>query len=408
MKHVIIGASAAGINAAKTLRDIDPKCEIVVISKDVNVYSRCMLHHYISGDRDLNTLSFVESDFFEANKITWLKGLEVKNIKADKKMLVLSNWDTISYDTLLIASGASASIPPIKNLREANNVYPLRNIEDAVGISKNCKAQDNVVIIGAGLVGIDAAVGLIKKKVNIHLVEMADRILPLQLDKEASLRYEKLLEAKNVTLHLSASAKEVVINDNGEATGVVLNDNELIPCSLIVVAAGVKPNIDFLGDSGVRCERGILIDKYCKTNVQDIYAAGDVTALSPIWPVAVRQGKSAALNMAGIETICEDNFAYLNSMNFLGLQAASIGIANAPDDSYIVDIFKTDKVYKKIIQKDGLIHGALLVGEISYCGVMTHLIKNKINISKINKSVFDLTFADFYGIKENGEYMYNI
>ncbi|QAA32099.1 NAD(P)/FAD-dependent oxidoreductase [Clostridium manihotivorum] len=408
MKYVIIGASASGINAAKTLRNLDLTSDITVISKDVNVYSRCMLHHLISGERNLDRLSFVEKDFFEKNNVNWLKGLDVKDLNTATKTLVLSDGQTISYDKLLIASGASASIPPIKNLREATNVHPLRNIEDAISIKESCKPQDNVVIIGAGLVGIDAAVGLIEKKVNIHLVEMADRILPLQLDKKAAVKYEKLLKDNNVTLHLSSSAKEVVLNEKGEATGLIINDNELIPCSTIVVAAGVRPNIDFLKNSNINCDRGILIDEFCRTNIEDIYAAGDVTALSPIWPVAVRQGKTAASNMAGKEISCKDNFAFLNSMNFLGLQAASIGIANAPDDSYDINTLETKNVYKKIIHKDGVIYGALLVGDLSYCGVLTYLIKNKIDVSHIKKNLFDLNFADFYGTKENGEYTYAI
>ncbi|MDD7794232.1 NAD(P)/FAD-dependent oxidoreductase [Clostridium sp. 'White wine YQ'] len=395
MRYVIIGASAAGINAAKTLRETDSECEIVLISKDENVYSRCMLHLYISGERNLDSLSFIENDFFDKNKITWLKGLSVMQINDTLKTLELSNNKTLSYDKLLIASGASAFIPPVKNLREATNVFPLRNIEDAISIAKRYKYGDNVVIIGGGLVGIDAAIGLIHKSANIHLVEMADRILPLQLDKTASSKYENLLLKNNVKLYLNSSAKEVILNEKGEAATLALSDGTEISCDLVIVAAGVRPNIDFIKDTQIKTDRGILIDNTCKTNIDDIFSAGDVTALSPIWPVAARQGKCAALNMLGKETTCDDTFAYLNSMNFLGLESVSIGTIEAPDNTYSTEIYETKNIYKKIIHKNGIIYGALLQGDISYCGVLCNLIKNKINISHLNKSIFKINSADF-------------
>lgn len=408
MKYVIIGASAAGISAARTLRTLDSECEIVIISKDTNVYSRCMLHLVISEERDIDGISFIEKDFFEENNINWIKGTQVVEINESEKTVILEDDRKVNYDKLLIASGASATIPPIKNLREANNVSCLRNIEDTISISEKCSDGDDVVIIGGGLVGIDAVVGLINKGANVHLIEMADRILPLQLDKKASSNYEKLFLDRNVNIITSASVQGVILNETGDAREVVLSTGKTIPCKYIVVAAGVRPNVDFLEGSSVKIERGIVIDNHCQTTYKDIFAAGDVTGLAPIWPVAVKQGKAAALNMAGIETSHEDNFAFQNSMNFLGLETISLGTIEAPDESYTTDVFKNKTSYKKIIHKDGIIYGAILQGDISYCGVFTSLIKNKINISSKNKNIFNLSFADFYATKDNGEYVYAI
>jgi len=407
MKYVIIGASAAGISAARTLRALDSGCEIVMISKDKNVYSRCMLHLVISGERDTEAISFINKDFFESNKINWINDAQVVGINENEKAVLLEDNKEVTYDKLLIASGASATIPPVKNLREANNVFCLRNIEDAISISEKCSAGDNAVIIGGGLVGIDAAVGLIHKGVNVHLIEMADRILPLQLDNNGASNYTKLFLKKNAEIITGVSVQEVTLNEKGDAEEVILSSGKIIPCKYIIVAAGVRANVDFLTDSSVKVERGIVIDSHCKTTAEDIFAAGDVTALAPIWPVAVKQGKTAALNMFGIENTHEDNFAFQNSMNFLGLETVSLGIIQAPDESFETDIFETENSYKKIIHKNGIIYGAILQGDISYCGVLTHLIKNRINISGKNKNVFNLSFADFYGTKDNGEYYFN-
>jgi NAD(P)H-nitrite reductase large subunit len=406
MKFVIIGASAAGISAAKTLRAKDSGCEITVITKDKEVYSRCMLHLVISGERNTEAISFINKDFFEENCIKLINNVRVIGVKETEKTILLDDGVKVTYDKLLIASGASATIPPVKNLIWAENASCLRNIEDAVSISEKCGEGDNVVIIGGGLVGIDAAIGLIHKGVKVHLIEMADRILPLQLDGKAASNYSALFSQKSVEIITNASISEVTLDKNKTAENVILSTGKIIPCNYIIVAAGVRPNVNFLTDSSVKLERGIVIDSHCETTVKDIFAAGDVTALAPIWPVAIKQGKTAALNMLGIETDHTDNFAFRNSMNFFGLETVSVGIIQAPDQSFETDIFETASVYKKIIHKDGIIYGAILQGDISYCGVLTHLIKNKINISAINSNIFNLSFADFYSTKENGEYCY--
>jgi NAD(P)H-nitrite reductase large subunit len=406
VNYVIIGASAAGINAAKTLRLLDKEGNITIISKDVNVYSRCMLHFVISGKRDTEGISFIEDDFFKANNINWIKGTEVISINENEKMVMTDKGEKVSYDKLLIASGASAAIPPIKNLKEAKNVVCLRNIEDSLTIKDKCKPGSKVVVIGGGLVGIDAVVGLIENSVQVTLVEMSDRILPLQLDKEAASKYEKLFKEKNVNIITKASVKEVGINEDNIAHNVYLSSSEVLLCDFIIVAAGVKPNTKFTVDTSIEVKNGIVIDSGCRTNVKDIYAAGDVTAIAPIWPAAVKQGKNAAVNMAGLDSSYNDKFAFQNSMNFLGLVTVSLGLVDAPDNSYITFIERNEKSYKKIILKDGIIEGAIIQGDVSYCGILSYIIKNKMNISNINKDIFNLSFADFYNIKENGEYSY--
>ena len=149
MRYVVIGASAAGISGAKTLRELDKEAEIVLVSKDENVYSRCILHHYISNHRDVEALNFTGKNFFEENNITWIKGVEVKELNDSNNSLELSSGETLSYDKLLVCSGASAFIPPVEGLREANNVVGLRNLDDAILIKEQAKTVKNVVVLGA-------------------------------------------------------------------------------------------------------------------------------------------------------------------------------------------------------------------------------------------------------------------
>ncbi|XZI41196.1 NAD(P)/FAD-dependent oxidoreductase [Clostridium perfringens] len=407
MRYIVVGASAAGISGAKTLRELDKDAEIILVSKDENVYSRCILHHYISGHRDIEALDFTDRDFFEKYNIEWKKGLEVKSIDDREHVIGLSNGESLKYDKILLATGASAFIPPVENLREAKNVVGLRNLEDAIKIKEEAEKIKNVVVLGAGLVGIDAIAGLAFKDLNVTLVEMGDRVLPIQLDKYASSKYEKRFEDAGVKLKLGVRAEKVLIDENKNPKALLINTGEEIPCELIIVATGVRSNVAFLKDSSIETDRfGLIINEKGETNARDVYGAGDITGRNPIWPTAVKEGIIAANNMVGNEIFMEDFFGSKNTMNFLGLTTMSLGVVNVPDDSYTEEIDISGENYKKIIHKDGKIYGAIIQGDLSYAGVLTQLIKEKIHVSKVKKPLFEIDYADFFNIKENLEYTY--
>ena len=407
MRYIVVGASAAGISGAKTLRELDKDAEIILVSKDENVYSRCILHHYISGHRDIEALDFTDRDFFEKYNIEWKKGLEVKSIDDREHVIVLSNGESLKYDKILLATGASAFIPPVENLREAKNVVGLRNLEDAIKIKEEAEKVKNVVVLGAGLVGIDAIAGLAFKDLNVTLVEMGERVLPIQLDKYASSKYEKRFEDAGVKLKLGVRAEKVLIDENKNPKALLINTGEEIPCELIIVATGVRSNVAFLKDSSIETDRfGLIINEKGETNARDVYGAGDITGRNPIWPTAVKEGIIAANNMVGNEIFMEDFFGSKNTMNFLGLTTMSLGVVNVPDDSYTEEIDISGENYKKIIHKDGKIYGAIIQGDLSYAGVLTQLIKEKIHVSKVKKPLFEIDYADFFNIKENLEYTY--
>lgn len=407
MRYIVVGASAAGISGAKTLRELDKDAEIILVSKDENVYSRCILHHYISGHRDIEALDFTDRDFFEKYNIEWEKGLEVKSIDDREHVIGLSNGESLKYDKILLATGASAFIPPVENLREAKNVVGLRNLEDAIKIKEEAEKVKNVVVLGAGLVGIDAIAGLAFKDLNVTLVEMGDRVLPIQLDKYASSKYEKRFEDAGVKLKLGVRAEKVLIDENKNPKALLINTGEEIPCELIIVATGVRSNVAFLKDSSIETDRfGLIINEKGETNARDVYGAGDITGRNPIWPTAVKEGIIAANNMVGNEIFMEDFFGSKNTMNFLGLTTMSLGVVNIPDDSYTEEIDISGENYKKIIHKDGKIYGAIIQGDLSYAGVLTQLIKEKIHVSKVKKPLFEIDYADFFNIKENLEYAY--
>ncbi|HBE9250454.1 TPA: NAD(P)/FAD-dependent oxidoreductase [Clostridioides difficile] len=408
MNYVVLGASAAGINAVKTLRELDKDSNIVVISKDENVYSRCMLHHVISEHRTLKQINFVDEDFMEQNNVKWIAGKTVKGIDINKKVVQTEDI-TVNYDKLLIATGSSSAIPPIKNLRDGNFVYSVRNIDDIYKIKEKAQNSKNVVIIGAGLVGIDALVGLFKyEQLNISVAFMEKYILDRQLDEYTASVYENKFKEKGVKFYPSASIQEIVLDNSKNVTGVAFSNGEVLDADMVIVATGVKPNADFLDGTGIEYDRGIIIDDMCQTTQKDIYAAGDVVGKNAIWPLAVKQGIVAAYNMVGKDKKIEDEFAFKNSMNFMDIPTISIGMNTPVDDSYKVLTRHGINDYKKFVFKDNVIYGAVIQGDISYVGVLTYLIKNKVEIYDLENRIFDVCYADFFNIKENGEFCYSV
>lgn len=407
MVYVIVGASASGINAAKTLRENDKNAEIILVSKDEYVYSRCILHHFLDGRREIEALDFTPNNFFEMYKIKWIKGVEVVGIDIKEKKLKLSNNEDLSYDKVLLAAGSSSFLPPIENLRTANNVIGLRNLDDAIKIKEEANKVKNIAILGAGLVGVDALAGLLDYNVNITLIEMGDRILPLQLDNYAAEVYQERLKEEGVNFKFGVKAEKVIVDDDNNPVSIKLNTGEEIPCELIIACTGVRSNIGFLKDSGIECDKfGLIINTKGETNIKDVYGAGDITGRNPIWPTAVKEGIIAANNMNGKEIYMNDFFGSKNTMNFCGVATMSLGIVNKPDDSYKEETQIKGKDYKKIIHKDGIIYGAIVQGDLSYVGVLTQLIKENIDIRKVKKPLFDVDYSDFFNEKENLEFVY--
>jgi NAD(P)H-nitrite reductase large subunit len=407
MRHVIIGASAAGLSAAQTIRSLRPQDEIIVVSPEDRIFSRCLLHHLIGGQRSIDNMSFVAPDFFEKNQIQWLKGIRVQTLDAAAKKVFLADGDWLDYDKLLIATGAQPSMPPIPNLQTANNIFTLRELADAIAISGQAKAGESAVVIGGGLIGVDAAVGLAEKGMQVNVIEMADRILPLQLDKISAAKYENLFEQHGITIYTGNSVREVIVNDNNDVIGVILANGQTVTASLIVVAAGIRPNTAWISDPLIKVGKGIVIDDRCRATADSVFAAGDVTGLAGIWPLAVKHGNTAAYNMCDQERTLDDIFNLKNSLNFFGLKTVSLGISEAPDDSYEVEVYESSAGYKKLIHRNGLVYGAIFQGDLSNSGVWSQIIGNKRDISRISgKDIFDIDYSDFFKINAEGQFYY--
>ncbi|OFV69536.1 NAD(P)/FAD-dependent oxidoreductase [Acetobacterium wieringae] len=410
MKIVIIGASAAGISAAKTINVSEPETEVVIISREDSVHSRCMLHKFLGHQRDAKGISFIADDFFETAGITWLNNTTVISLDPDKKTVTTHDNQTISYDKLLIATGAGYFIPPIPGLRESKNVYGFRDLIDAKLLDRECQTAKNAVVIGAGLVGMDAAVALLERGLNVTVIEMTKDVMSLQLDHQAAAAYQKLFKEAGAEFILEDKVVSVDVNDVGRGTTIHLASGKAVPADVIVIAAGVRPAFNFTQGSGIKTNQAILVGDDLKTNIDDIYAAGDVTGIAGIWPNAMKQGRIAAINMLGEKLLYEDRYALKNTVNFYGLTTLSLGNINPePEENCEIFIREDRHNYQKVVLKNGIVQGVIMQGDIGGTGFWQYLIKNKIDVSDKNKDVFGLSFADFYDLdQQTGEYKYAV
>lgn len=407
MRYVILGSSAAGIHGAKELRRLDKESEIVLISSDKEIYSRCILHHYLSGERNLKQLSFAENDFVKRYQIRWMKGRTCVSLDRKACQAVLENGETVGYDKLLIATGSHTYIPPVKHLKEAVNVCGFRNIQDIDGLKEAAKQAEHMIVMGAGLVGLDCVMGLLGIGRTATLIESAGWLLSKQLDERAAQTYQKAFLEKGITQHYGVGIEEAVLDKRGQICQVILTDGKRLPCDYMVVTAGVRPNIEFLEGSGIEVGKlGLLYDETGKTNDERVYGAGDVSGSSPIWPAAVKEGIIAAANMAGEKRHMTDFFASKATMNFLGIPTMSLGDVNPGDGDFQVMVREKRDSYKKMICRNGRITGAVLQGDLAYGGILQQLIARKINIAKVKKPVFDIDYSDFFHMDENFEYYY--
>ena len=407
MAYVVVGASAAGINAAKTLREINKDIEIILVSKDEYVYSRCILHHFLDGRRDIEDLDFSPGEFFKKYDIKWMKGVEVTGIDTKEKKLKLDNGEDLPYEKVVLATGALSFLPPIENLRTANNVIGLRNLDDAIRIKEIAPKVKNIIILGAGLVGVDAMAGLLDYDAKVTMIEMGDRILPLQLDHYAANVYIERLKEEGVDFRFNVRAEKVIVDENNNPVAIKLNTGEEVPGELIIACTGVRSNVGFLEGSGIECDKfGLIFNPKGETNVKDVYGAGDISGRNHIWPTAVKEGLIAANNMCNKDIYMEDFFGSKNTMNFCGVATMSLGTVIKPDDTYEEAVEIKGKDYKKIIHKNGTIYGAIVQGDLSYVGVLTQLIKDKINIDRVKKPIFQIDYSDFFNEKENLEFVY--
>jgi len=386
LKYVIIGNSAAAVGAVEAIRKNDREGRIVIISNEsYHTYSRPLISYLLLGKTDENKMKYRSDSFYSENGCELMLNKTAVRIDPDKKTVLLDDGQNVSYDRLLIATGSSPFVPPVKGLEKVKNKFTFTTLDDAKRLESVLEENTKVLIVGAGLIGLKCAEGISRKKVETVCIDLSTRVLSSILDEEGSEIIKRHLENNNISFFLNHQIIELSENT------AILDDNTEIPFDVLVMAVGVRPNISLLKDIGGKTNRGIVIDERCRTSIPDIYAAGDCCEcidvssgemrVMALLPNAYMQGECAGMNMSGADYVF-DKAIPMNAIGLFGKHIITAG-TYAGDVYYEAD----QENYKKLFYSNNKLNGYILIGNIEKAGIYTSLIRERTPLDTLD---FDL------------------
>ncbi|NVK19258.1 MAG: NAD(P)/FAD-dependent oxidoreductase [Methylocystaceae bacterium] len=394
MKHVILGAGPCGVNAAQTLRKQDPDCDIVLVGDEPELpYSRMAIPYLLVGNIEESGTHIKRSDSFYSDSRITLRQNRAETVDTEHKKVTLCNGDVESYDKLLVATGSRPVKPPIEGLDQPG-VHHCWTLEDARRIVELAHEGAHVVLLGAGFIGCIILEALALRKVKLTVVEMGDRMVPRMLDDTAGNMLKDWCQYKGVSVHTNTKITKLEPNKGFEEDTLLvdLDNGHQVPAHLVVVAAGVVPNVEFLQESQVKRKNGLLINSNMMTTATDVYAAGDVAqgldfstggmSVHAIQPTATEHGRIAALNMSGVPTAYQGSLV-MNVLDTLGLITASFGLWDGVDGGdRAVCLDKENYRYIRLEFDGNVLVGAQVVGRTNHVGVLRGLIQSRIDLSR--------------------------
>ena len=400
MDYVIVGGSAAGVTCAEILRKHDKKSNITVISDEIfPLYSRCLLTYLLAGSIGEDKLYFKDKNFYKDNNIKFYLCKRAVSIDRKQKKVSLKDKTQVSYDKLILATGASPKLVDVPGI-DKKGVFTVRKIDDARSIMKMLGRVEKVAVLGGGLIGLRDAYALSQRQKEVTVVVKSPQVLSQMVDMQAAGIIASVLEKNGIKIKTGVAAGEITGKEFVE--GILLDNGEKLECQMVIIGKGVKANTELASSCGLKVEDGIVVDEFLRTSDENIFAAGDcaqtydiareANRINALWPCAVEQGELAALNMLG-KKIAYDGSLSMNSVDFFGLACISMGIARPKkeEDYEIISQAKGD-VYKKFVLKENRIVGMVLVGDIRVAGIISALIRNKIDVSSIKHLLLEDTF----------------
>lgn len=401
MHYVIIGNGGAGVSALQAIRDNDKKSDITIISREqYPAYSPCSLPNLIAGEVDKPTIFRFDKQFYNRLNAKFMKNTEALKISPSEKKVELAKGKSIKFDKLLIAVGANPITPKVIKGLELDGVHVMGTLDSALGILEHIKqGVKHAVIVGGGFMGVETATMLRKRGIDVTIVEMLPHILSRMLDPDISEKVVEILKQHGIKIVLNDTVKS--INGDKKVTGVSLNKTKL-SCDMVILAIGVRSNIEIVEGSGIKTNQGIIVDSKMQTNKKDIFAAGDITEVweqiegvqgsFAIWPNAIEQGRIAGLNIAEKYTKY-DGAEVINVLDIFNTPIVAMGRTSKEIGKCKVISRFTPQFSKKILLKNSRIVGLQFVGTIRNTGTFYGLMKKGLDISAIEERLLDDNFV---------------
>ncbi len=363
LELVIAGGGVAGVSAAETIRKASPDSKITIISSEPELpYYRLNLTRYIAGEITKDSLPIHPKEWYESEKIDLISGVETIGIFPGKHSIMLADGREVPYERLILTTGSHPYVPSLPGT-DMEGVFTLRTAKDADMILDIAAKGARCVCIGGGILGIETAGALSARGVSVTMLESHPWLMPRQLNQKAGAMLEKHINRLGVKVEKNAKTKEIA--GVGRVTGVSLADGRSIPCEMVLITTGVRPNTVLARKAGLEVNNGIIVDNHLRTSQPHIYAAGDVAEhngqLYGSWAASQFQGAIAGLNCVGIPT----QFGGLprsNTVKVLGLDLTSIGKFMPEDGSYLVVEEEGPSTYVEFVFRDGKMVGAILLG----------------------------------------------
>ena len=390
--YLIVGNGIAGTTAAENIRKQDNEGGITIVTdEDMPFYYRIRLNEYVSGDMKEEELIARKDDWYQGHNITLKLNTRVSGAVPEEKILLTTGQERMGYDKLLLATGSHSFIPPIKG-SDRKGVFALRSIQDARDIASWAGEVEEVVLIGGGLLGLEAGKALRRLGKKVMVVEFFPRLLPRQLDVDGAGRLQKIMEGMGFSFRLGAKTEAIVGVDGVD--GVQLEGGETLPARMVIISAGVRPNMELAKDLGLEYDKGIQVNERLMTSVPHIYAAGDVAEFNGmpygIWPAAMEQGRIAGANMAGGDRVYQGT-TMANTLKVVGVDLASAGnidVENKLESRIVTD----DAVYKKVVLEKDRIVGCIMLGNTKGFTRITKAMEEKLDVSGVKDRILSDDF----------------
>lgn len=413
---IIIGNSAAGIAAVESIRSKDRDSKIIVISdEDYTAYCRCVLSYYLAGEVKEDRLIYRPKEFYQSNNIDLILGKKATKVDPKKNQIILEDRQRLDYDSLVIATGASAKFPDIPGAKK-RGVFGLRTVKDVKEILGLLPVTKTACVLGGGLIGLKAGYALKRRGIDVKVIVKSSQILSQVLDKTCARIIQRHLEANGLEILTGLDATELL--GNGDLKAIKLDSGKVIGCEVVIIGKGVSPNVDLVKDTAIEVNEGIAVDKILKTSVENIFAAGDCSEaydfawgrhqVNALWPNAVEQGCLAGKNLLG-ENLIYGGSIGMNSVEFFSLPVISMGVVREEEGMEVFSrLDDNNKVYKKIIIRDNRIKGVILLNRIENSGIYLELIRHKTDVSAIKNELLDdaFNYAKIMGLLGKDETIY--
>ncbi len=404
MKYVLVGNSFASLFAAEAIRKVDHTGEVTIIGDETQrIYTRALIHEYLAGVIPTSKMFLRDENHYDRLNIRLLSGKRATKLSVETKEVLL-NDEPVKYDRLFLGVGGVPFVPQgMEGLEKfPNQIFTFLKFSDAHRLAELCKQAQNVVVLGAGLIGMQAAEAFAMLGKKVTVIELADYVLPMVSDQTAGRMIQRIMEHEGVTFSLSDSVTRLT-GDGGTLKEVHLRSGKTIPADLFVVAVGVRPNVGWLKDSGITIDRGLVIDNRTQTSVKDVYAGGDCAqgqelisgsrmVLATI-PIAAEMGTVAGYNMAGVPAEYRGGIP-LNALQFGPAQIISYGYVKEKDTQEVLSVLdERNRIYKKLVLEDNRIVGALFLRAIDRVGIFRYLIEEKIDVGAFKQRLLSPDFG---------------